>query len=115
MKNTNQRLEINCSDKQYFLEHHQIICIRADHSQSHIFLMPHDVLPKEILACKSLSYLEELLPTKKFVRTHNSWIVNLQYTHTLAKNEGADLILDNGQKVPVARERKEAVITAMRH
>lgn len=63
---------------------------------------------KELSSKKSLSEFEELLD-ERFVSTHRSYLVNLQYVSRLLKK---DVALSNGKQIPLSRRKANDVQTA---
>lgn len=64
---------------------------------------------REILAYKSISAIEEILPIKKFLRVHRSFIVGLDFIDAFSPNE----VNIKGCKIPVGRHYKERVKTVL--
>lgn len=60
---------------------------------------------KSYLASKSIKEFESQLPTKNFMRTHQSYIVNLNFVDRYDKN--GYIFLKSGEQIPVASRRKE--------
>lgn len=61
------------------------------------------------ITLESMKNMEAMLPAEAFVRTHKSWIVAKRCVRSF---DGNLLILDK-LKIPVSRERKEAVVRAV--
>ncbi len=55
------------------------------------------------------SLLPELKPENVFFRCHNSYVVNFQYVSSIQKDE---IILKNGEMIPVSRHRKKELLQA---
>ncbi len=64
---------------------------------------------KKYLVSKTLKDFENQLSTSNFVRTHQSYIVNLKYIDKYEKS-GA-IHLKNGKKIPVSSRKKEQFLT----
>ena len=62
---------------------------------------------KEVRIKATLEILEKTLAAKGFIRVHKSYIVNYLWIEDIIRNE---VILNNGQRVPLSRQKKEAVI-----
>ncbi|OJJ23930.1 DNA-binding response regulator [marine bacterium AO1-C] len=62
-------------------------------------------IEREIVAYKSLSAIEETLPTKKFLRVHRSFIVGLDFIETFSPS----VVQVKGQQIPVGRYYKPTV------
>lgn len=59
------------------------------------------------LVCRSLKEVEGLLKNKGFFRVHNSYVVNLNYMERYIKGDGGEIIMSNGNCIPVSRNRKQ--------
>lgn len=60
---------------------------------------------EEYTALKLLE-MEQYLDKKKFVRCHNSFIVNLDWVHVFSRSE---FLLRNDEVIPISRSRYESV------
>lgn len=60
------------------------------------------------LASRNLKEFEEILPRSHFFRPHQSHMVNTTFVKKLMKEDGGYAVMHDGNKVPVARRRKEA-------
>ena len=60
-----------------------------------------------VLTSKTLKKVEEALPNKKFIRVHQSHLVNFQ---EIFKVNGSELVLRNGSTIPISRGRKAEII-----
>lgn len=65
---------------------------------------------KPILLAKSLREFEELLNNPAFFRVHNSHLVHLRHIQKIMRNDGGEIIMRNGQSLPVARAKKAALM-----
>lgn len=86
----------------------QILYCRAD--SNYCDLKKIDNTTKII--SKSLKNLEELLPTKSFMRVHKSIIVNLNYVSKYHKGN-KEIELTNGEKIPVSFRKEAEFIDAI--
>ncbi len=67
--------------------------------------------PKGALFVRSLREIEEMLQgNNHFIRTHNSFLVNLRKVKRYIRGDGGDLEMSNDKKVPIARPRKKEVL-----
>ncbi len=66
---------------------------------------------KSFIASKSLKDYETQLPANVFVRTHQSYCVNLNYVDKYDKN--GYVILHNGQSIPVSSRKKEGFVALL--
>ncbi|EAY30831.1 LytR/AlgR family response regulator transcription factor [Microscilla marina] len=66
---------------------------------------------KSFVASKSLKDYEGQLPSATFVRTHQSYCVNLNYIDKYDKN--GYVILRNGEAIPVSSRKKESFVALL--
>lgn len=64
---------------------------------------------RKIMVSKPLKYYEKTLPEKLFFRTHQSHMINFHYFDRYDRSEGGIIYLSNGDAVPLAIRRKEAI------
>lgn len=62
---------------------------------------------KKICVSKSLSEYEQLLSDTPFLRTHKSYIINIEHIDSYIKGEGGSLTMSNGDNIEVSRRKKE--------
>lgn len=96
-----KKITINTDGKLVFLEPKDIFYAESDGNYTTLHLS--DI--KKIVVTKKLKEIDELLPTDHFFRIHNSYIINLDKIKEYLKNDGY-VILENGAKIPVSRQRK---------
>jgi len=96
-----KKITINTDGKLLFLDVDDIVYIESDGNYSTLFLQNQ----KKIVLTKKLKEVNAMLPEHYFFRIHNSYIINLNKIQAFIKNEGY-VIMNSGQKIPVARQRK---------
>jgi two-component system LytT family response regulator len=74
----------------------------ADGSYTRMFMTDKS----EILFSRSMGDVEELLSGYHFFRIHHSTLINLKQVKQYIRGEGGEVIMSNGQNLPVARTRK---------
>ncbi len=66
---------------------------------------------KSKIVSKNLKYFESALEsTRNFIRTHRSYLVNMNCVFSYSKSEGGILLLKSKQNIPISRERKQEVL-----
>lgn len=60
---------------------------------------------KNIVLSKSLKDFEAILDPERFVRVHNSHIINMDYLKEFENRQGGYVVLRDGSRVPVSRRR----------
>jgi two-component system, LytTR family, response regulator len=68
---------------------------------------------KKLLVSRPLKEYEELLPQQQFIRSHQSFLVNMRYIEYYDR-EGM-LYLQNKKQIPVSTRRKDAVLGALKN
>ena len=102
----NQRIAVPGREGYEFIEAGKIIYAKAEGSYTHVFLNDK----RKIIISKTLSDIEELLPTEHFQRIHHSTLVNLSHVTHLFKTDGGFVVLDNGEKLVVSKSKKESLM-----
>jgi two-component system LytT family response regulator len=65
---------------------------------------------RQKVVSKNLKYFENTLETiPKFKRTHRSYLVNMEEVVSFSKSDGGSLVLSDGSKIPISRERRPEI------
>ena len=99
----NYKITIPTSEGINVLSISDILRIDADRSYCFIYLTDGD----RILVSKPLKEIERLLPSDIFFRIHSAYLINLNYVKRYAKEDGGNVILNDGSHIPIARRRKK--------
>jgi two-component system, LytTR family, response regulator len=67
-----------------------------------------------ICSSKPIHEYEELLQDCNFIRTHKSYMVNLEHVKEYIRGEGGTIVLSNNQEVEVSRRKKDILMTRMK-
>ena len=89
-----------------FVKPEDIISCSSDSNYTLIFLTNNR---KKIIS-RTLKDVEEWLAPHGFFRVHHSHLVNLQHIKEFVRADGGFLILSNGEKLSVSRNRKEELL-----
>jgi len=68
---------------------------------------------EQILVCKTLKEFAQLLQTHRFIRTHQSHLVNTSFVKSYLKEDGGTLLLKDQTKIPISRQNRETVKEAL--
>lgn len=68
-----------------------------------------------ILVSKGIKEYESLLPQSQFFRCHQSHLVNLNFLSKYDKKRGGELILSNGDIIPLANRKKDMLLSYLDH
>lgn len=63
-----------------------------------------------IMASKTIKHFEGALSANRFLRPHQSYIVNLEYIRRVRKVPYCAICMDNDVEIPVARSRRTRVM-----
>jgi two-component system LytT family response regulator len=63
-----------------------------------------------LMYISSLQDIDPLLTPYGFIRVHQSHLVNKEYISSFSKKEGFNLLLENGEIIPVSKNKKEEVV-----
>ncbi len=75
------------------------------------YTMVHLKEGRKKLISRTLKEFENLLADFSFFRVHHSYLVNLQHVREFVRADGGYLVMTNGMKLPVARTRREELLS----
>lgn len=102
-----QKLALPTGSSVKFVNLSEVLFFKADGSYTHITLANGD----KVMVSKPLKTYEELLENNKsFIRSHKSYIVNINHVTDLVKSEGGYLKVQNNYEVGLSPEKSEEVI-----
>jgi two-component system, LytTR family, response regulator len=100
----NKRFAVPSSEGLIMVDADNIIYCESDSAYCKIFFNNN---PKPLLISKTLKEVEDVLSPADFCRIHNSYLVNLKAVQRYIRGEGGEVVLNNGQHLPVSRTRKQ--------
>ena len=83
------------------VDSNEIIRVSADGSYSSISLLDN----QSELVTKNIGHFEEILDESKFVRIHNSHLINLDHMTEFSTEDGGTVKLKDGSVITIARRR----------
>lgn len=104
------KLAINHNSAIEYIEIDNIIRLEACRS----YTVVHQASKKEIVSSKSISDFEELLVEMFFMRVHKSHLINMNQVNKMITFNGPQIVMENGDLVPLAVRRKELFLENMR-
>ncbi len=66
-------------------------------------------------ASKTLKYFDESLPPEQFIRIHKSFLINLEHVRRYLKVGGGELVMKNGDILPVSRNNRQNILNLMQN
>ena len=101
-----KKIALPTADKVDFVSVDEILRCRGESNYTHIILRGGE----QIMVSRTLKEYEELLGEYRFVRVHQSHLVNLREVKSYVKRDGGYLLMSDGTQVPVSKQRKEGVL-----
>ena len=98
-----EKIALPSSDGLIFVNFANIIRCESDSSYT-LFVLSTG---KKIMVTRTMKEYENLLPESNFFRVHKSHIVNLDYISQYINRDGAYVVLENGDNIPLARNKRE--------
>lgn len=109
MKNENSsfsKISLPTSKGYIFFDLDQIMWCEAQGNYSLIKIKSGE----EYMASKNLKSLHETLEDSRFLRCHNSYVINKVFVKSFVKADGGHLEMEDGKEIPVSRGRKDQVL-----
>jgi len=107
MKNTEpKKIVLNTSDSLHIIDIEEITHCLADGAYTHF----HFTNRKPILVSKTLAHFESIIGSDHFIRTHQSYLVNMRQVTQFDKRNGGFLLLPDGVEAPVSSRKKEEIL-----
>lgn len=106
-KKAPKKVPLVFSGKTVFVNSEDIMYCKSNGNYSEIFFKEQK---KEMLS-KKLKEVEALIQNENFFRVHKSYLVNVKYIKEFIKSDGHYLVLENEMTIPVARLKRNELIT----
>ncbi len=100
------KIHISTNKGFHLVQMREVIRMAAEGSYTRIYLIDKT----SFLASKNMKSFEQQVSGKPFFRIHHSSIVNINEIVSYVKNDGGYVVLSDGTKVSVARQRKSAFL-----
>lgn len=104
------KITLNTTESFHIVEIDQIVYCQADKNYTTFYLKNQ----APIVVSKNLREYESILPTAQFIRSHQSYLVNLQHVIRYEKGDKNHLVTTNDWTVPIALRRKDKVLQALK-
>ncbi|MDQ3142468.1 MAG: LytTR family DNA-binding domain-containing protein [Bacteroidota bacterium] len=109
-KKTFDKIMLTSMEGMIFLRLDQIVRIESDASYTTFYLMNNE----RHLITRPIIDFEDFLNSEGFFRLHQSHIVNLSYVKKILREDGGYALMEDGEKVPIARRRKDEFLETMK-
>jgi len=87
----------------------EILYVKSDGPYSHF----HFTDKRRMVISKTLKEAEEVLPSRDFFRIHHSYLINIGYIKQYIRGEGGEVIMNNGDSIPVSRNKKQEFLNLL--
>lgn len=109
MQGNMQKIAVPTSDGVKFLKIDNIIHCKSDGS----YTLFHLLSEKPLLVTRTLKEYAEILPDQIFFRIHKSHLVNINYVEQYVNRDGAMVVMENSDQLPIARNRKDEFLKVL--
>jgi two-component system, LytTR family, response regulator len=103
------RIALTTLKETRFVPVRQVVRLESSNNYSHFYLQGGE----RLTVSRPIHEYEELLADYDFIRSHQSHLVNKRFVRSWVKEDGGYLLLEDGARVPVSRNKKSAVATAL--
>ncbi|ASZ10292.1 LytTR family DNA-binding domain-containing protein [Chitinophaga pendula] len=83
-----------------------VYCMSAG-AMTHVYVHAEQ---QPLIISRSLKDIEASLGNRGFLRVHNSYLINEARMEKYIKGDGGEIIMSNGERIPLARNRKAAFL-----
>lgn len=106
-----KKLVLRTSDSLHIININDISHCKSDNSYTTFFLNNNE----EIVVSKSIKDYANLLSEYRFLRPHQSYLVNLNYITKIDKKDGGYIITQSGMEIPISARRKHTIFEELEH
>lgn len=78
------------------------------------YTLLHFTDKRQILVCRTLREVEQMLPEKAFARIHRSHTIHLKHIKKYVRGKGGHVVLQNGVTLVVSAGQKDIFLNALR-
>ncbi len=105
-KNKREKIALPTSDGLLFIRIAEILRCESDGSYTRFVLLSG----KSILVTRTMKEFEMMLPESDFFRIHKSHLINTNFIKQYVNHDGAYVVMENNDSVPIARNRKDTFL-----
>jgi two-component system LytT family response regulator len=108
-KEARQRIAVPAGNGLEFLKLDAIIYLEASINYTQLFVTGD----KTFLVSRTLKDFEDMLPQERFIRIHNSYIVNKAFVEKYIRGDGGQAVLSNGVVLDISKRKKAEFLKAI--
>jgi two-component system LytT family response regulator len=102
------KLALPTANGHVFVDPNEILYCQADEEYTRI-----TTIASTHLISKHLKYFEARLSSRRFLRIHKSYLLNLEHIRSTVKSEGGYVIMTNDKLIPIGRSKKKEFLLLM--
>lgn len=106
LSKADKKIVLRDSSNLFFVKIRDIIFCKAEGSYTEFYIEGN----QKIVTSSMLKEYESMLETYGFLRTHHSYLVNLNKIERFDKSDGGSLLMSNKKSVPVSQRKKDQVL-----
>ena len=103
------KVALPLNKKTVFVNVDDIIYCKSDGNYTMVYLINEE---KHLLA-KILKDVEQIISSKHFIRTHQSYLVNINFVKEYIKGDGYYLVLENKVTIPVSKANRGFILNTI--
>ncbi|HTL07934.1 MAG TPA: LytTR family DNA-binding domain-containing protein [Chitinophagaceae bacterium] len=107
-KDNRQRIAVPSGNGLEFIKIESIIYLEASINYTQVFTSE-----KQFIVSRTLKDFEDMLPPDRFIRIHNSFIVNKAFVEKYIRGDGGQAVLSNGAVLDISKRKKAAFLKAI--
>lgn len=104
-----EKISFSTQQAVHFIKPETILYCESDGNYTTLFFLDNT----QLIVSKTLKEVEEVLVHYRFLRIHNSYLINLSQVSRYVKTEGGSIEMTNGTQLPISRQRREEVMQAL--
>jgi len=108
-KESRQRIAVPSGNGLEFIKIDSIIYLEASINYTQVFITGE----KQFIVSRTLKDFEDMLPPERFIRIHNSFIVNKAFVEKYIRGDGGQAVLSNGAILDISKRKKAAFLKAI--
>lgn len=101
-----KKVALRTSDTIHIIDIQDILYCKSDNSYTTFYFQNK----KEITVSRGIKEFSDLFAEHRFLRPHQSYLVNLGAITKIDKTDGGFIIIANGAQIPISLRRKQAIL-----
>lgn len=112
-ENSMTNILLRCKEKIEVVPFELIQHLHADGAYTIFYYLTKGKLVSTIMSYP-LAHYEQILPSKVFLRVHNSYIVNTRFIKEIIKDSGYNILTSYGEKIPISKRRVQEILDQLK-